>query len=62
MPVVLGAETWQAWLGEQPASARQLKGILASYPSEEMTSWLVSTRVGNVKNSDPSRIEPIFLP
>jgi hypothetical protein len=28
----------------------------ASYPSEGMTCWPVSTRVGNVKNNDPSLI------
>jgi putative SOS response-associated peptidase YedK len=28
MPVVLGPETWPAWLGETPAKARQLKAML----------------------------------
>jgi putative SOS response-associated peptidase YedK len=50
MPVVLGPETWSAWLGEEPGDARQLKAMLA---------WPVSPRVGNVKNNDPSLIEPI---
>ena len=54
MPVVLGPETWPAWLGEEPADPRQLKAMLAPYPSEEMIYWPVSTRVGNVKNNDPS--------
>ena len=56
---VLGPETWPAWLGEELSDARQLKALLAPYPSEEMTSWPVSTRVGNVKNNDPSLIQPI---
>jgi putative SOS response-associated peptidase YedK len=30
-------------------------------PSEAMTCWPVSARVGNVKNNDPSVIEPITL-
>jgi len=51
-------ETWPAWLGEEPADARQLKAMLAPYPSEGMTCWPVSPRVGNVKNNDPSLIEP----
>jgi putative SOS response-associated peptidase YedK len=59
MPVVLGPETWPKWLGEEPADARQLKAMLAPYPSKEVTCWPVSTRVGNVKNNDPSLIEPI---
>ena len=37
----------------------QLKALLAPYPSEGMTCWPVSPRVGNVKNNDPSLIEPI---
>jgi putative SOS response-associated peptidase YedK len=58
-PVVLGPETWSAWLGEEPADASRLKAMLAPYPSEGMTCWPESTRVGNVKNNDPSLIEPI---
>jgi putative SOS response-associated peptidase YedK len=30
-----------------------------AYPAEEMTCWPVSARVGNVKNNDPSLIEPV---
>jgi len=49
--VVLGPETWPTWLGEEPADPRQLKAFLAPYPSEGMTCWPLSPRVGNVKNS-----------
>jgi putative SOS response-associated peptidase YedK len=59
MPVVLKPEGWPAWLGEEPADAPQLKAMLAPYPSEEMVAWPVSPRVGNLKNNDPSLIEPI---
>jgi len=59
MPVVLGPETWPAWLEEEPADACQLKAMLAPYPSTQMTWWPVSSRVGNVKNNDPSLVEPI---
>jgi putative SOS response-associated peptidase YedK len=59
MPVVLKTEAWPVWLGEEPADPRQLKALLAPYPAEEMTCWPVSARVGNVKNNDPSLIEPI---
>jgi len=61
MPVVLARETWPAWLGEEPADGRRLKALLAPYPSTEMTCWPVSTRVGNVKNNDPSLIEPLAV-
>jgi hypothetical protein len=49
-------------VGEEPANARQLKALLAPYPSTEMTCWPVSVRVGNVKNNDPDLVEPIHLP
>jgi len=35
--------------------------MLAPYPSEKMTCWPVSTRVGNVKNNDLSLIELIWV-
>ena len=59
MPAILKPEVWPAWLGEEPADEPALKGLLAPYPANEMTCWPVSARVGNVKNNDPSLIEPI---
>jgi putative SOS response-associated peptidase YedK len=59
MPVVLKPGAWPVWLGEEPADASELKALLAPFPSEEMTCWPVNARVGNVKNNDPSLIEPI---
>jgi putative SOS response-associated peptidase YedK len=59
MPVVLKPDVWPMWLGEQSAETPQLKGLLAPYPSEEMVCWAVSARVGNVKNNDPTLIEPV---
>ena len=61
MSVVLKPDGWPVWLGEEPADPRQLKALLAPYPSAEMTCWPVSPRVGNVKNNDPSLIEPIAV-
>ena len=59
MPVVLKPENWPVWLGEEPAHSNELKALLAPFPSEQMTRWPVSARVGNVKNNDPTLIEPI---
>jgi putative SOS response-associated peptidase YedK len=59
MPVVLKPETWPVWLGEEAADIPSLKDLLAPFPSDEMTCWPVSARVGNVKNNDSSLIEPI---
>ena len=33
--------------------------VTRAHPPDEMTCWPVSTRVGNVKNNNPSLIEPI---
>jgi putative SOS response-associated peptidase YedK len=50
------------WLGEDPAGTAQLEALLVPYPSDHMISWPVSTRIGNVKNNDPSLIVSIVLP
>ena len=59
MPAVLKPEAWSLWLGEEPADPDELKALLTPFPSEEMTCWPVSSRVGNVRNNDASLIEPI---
>ena len=59
MPVVLAPEAWPAWLGEEPGDERHLKSLLVPYPSDGMVCRPISQRVGNVKNNDPSLIEPI---
>ena len=59
MPVVLKSETWAVWLGEEAADPSELKSLLTPFPSEQMTCWPVSARVGNVRNNDPGLIEPI---
>jgi putative SOS response-associated peptidase YedK len=62
MPVVLKPDVWPMWLGEETADPAHLKALLVPYPSEDMIAWPVSTRVGSVKNNDPSLIEQIALP
>ncbi len=59
MPVVLTPDAWPLWLGETPADPRPPRALLAPYPAERMTCWPVSPRVGNVKNNDPSLVDPI---
>jgi putative SOS response-associated peptidase YedK len=61
MPVILKPATWAAWLGEEPAAPEELKALLAPYPSEGMIAWPVSRLVGDVRNNDPSLIQPIAL-
>jgi putative SOS response-associated peptidase YedK len=62
MPVILPPEKWPAWLGETETGAEQLKSLLAPYPAEDMVIWPVDKRVGDVKNKDPTLIEPYTSP
>ena len=57
-PVILPAEIWSRWLGEEPAEPDALKSLLVPYAGA-MIAWPVSARVGNVKNNDASLIEPV---
>jgi putative SOS response-associated peptidase YedK len=59
MPVILSPDAWPAWLGEEPVDRDRLKGLLAPYPADDMMMWPVDRRVGNVRNNDPSLIEPV---
>jgi putative SOS response-associated peptidase YedK len=61
MPAALKPEAWPLWLGEEPAEPAELQVLLQPFPSEEMTCWPVSARVGNVRNNDPSLVEPIAV-
>jgi putative SOS response-associated peptidase YedK len=61
MPVILPPETWPAWLGETAVGPETLQLMLAPYPADRMTCWPVDKRVGNVKNNDPSLMEPFKL-
>jgi putative SOS response-associated peptidase YedK len=60
-PVVLKPGVWPAWLGEQPATVRDLNAMLAPYPAEDMICWPVSPRAGYVKHNDSTLIEPTVL-
>lgn len=57
MPVILGSEDWEKWLGEEPANDNELKAMLKPFPRERMAAWPVTKTVGNVKNDAPDLIE-----
>jgi putative SOS response-associated peptidase YedK len=59
MPVMLAQDAWSTWLGETDATAEQLLTLCRPFPSDRMTSWAVSPRVGNVKNEDARLVEPL---
>jgi putative SOS response-associated peptidase YedK len=55
MPVIVGAEEWARWLGEEPLADPAT--LLKPFPAERMTMWPVSKAVGNVKNQGPELAE-----
>jgi putative SOS response-associated peptidase YedK len=59
MSAIPPPDTWSTWLDEEPADPDQLKSLLVPYAGA-MTCWPVNARVGNVKNNDPSLIEPLL--
>jgi putative SOS response-associated peptidase YedK len=59
MPVILGAEDWPQWLGEEPAKRDALLALLKPFPAERMTLWKVANAVGNVRNENAQLIEPL---
>jgi putative SOS response-associated peptidase YedK len=63
-PDARGIETGRLALVARRAADRAGAGQGAAdpYPSDGMIAWPVSPRVGNVKNNDPSLIEPVVLP
>jgi len=59
MPVILEAPDWPAWLGEESAEAARLRALMAPAAEDALRMWPVDRRVGNVRNNDPSLIEPV---
>ena len=62
MPAILPRERWAAWLGASEADADELRWmILRPYPAERMRAYPVDARVGNVRNNDPTLLNPVSL-
>ncbi len=56
MPVVLAEEDWTKWLGEAPVTAGEAEALMKPFPSQLMSLWPVSKRVGNIRNNDADLI------
>jgi putative SOS response-associated peptidase YedK len=53
MPVILAKKDWAKWLGEGPATADELKALLAPCHDDALKIWPVNRqRIGNVRNKD----------
>lgn len=59
MPVILEPANYARWLGEEPTEPPHLMAMLKPYPAEAMEAYPVSVRVGNVKNTNASLVEPL---
>jgi putative SOS response-associated peptidase YedK len=44
MPVILDAKDWPKWLGEEPATERELLALLRPCPDECLKIWRVANR------------------
>jgi len=58
MPVILEPKNYDRWL-DHGDPARPPVDLLRPYPAEKMRAWPVNDRVGNVRNNDPSLLEPV---
>lgn len=61
MPAILTEETEQSWLHSE-SNEKILLEILKPFPSESMTSYMVSPLVNSVKNNDERLILPYTPP
>lgn len=61
MPVIVAPDDWPKWLGEEPASADELKALLRPFPAERLVMWPVDRKVGNVRNESADLAEAITL-
>lgn len=59
MPVILRPQYEDAWLDPEFTDADEAATFLQPYPSEQMESWTVSTKVNTAGTDDPTMIEPI---
>ena len=59
MPAILEPKDYGHWLGEKPAEPCQLMAMLKPYPAQAMEAYPVTSRVGNVRNTDAALFEPL---
>lgn len=60
MAAILPPEHEVDWLNHDHDDAALLHSLLQPFPAERMKAYPVSPRVNNVKNDDPSLIEPVM--
>jgi putative SOS response-associated peptidase YedK len=58
MPVIIKKQDYQRWL-EPGDEARPPIDMVRPFDSDKMKAWRVDRRVNNVRNNEPSLIEPV---
>lgn len=58
MPVILRNNDYNAWLDPVNPRPEMLQTLLSSYPTEDMSTFKVSTEVNNPENNRPDLISP----
>jgi putative SOS response-associated peptidase YedK len=58
MPVIIRKQDYQRWL-EPGDEARPPIDMIRPFDSDRMKAWRVDRRVNNVRNNEPSLIEPV---
>jgi len=59
MPVILDPATFDVWLDPANDDVEELRALLRPPPAGTLVHHLVATRVGSVRNNDPSLIESV---
>ncbi len=59
MPVVLAPEDWGRWLGDETASAEELRGLLKPFDADQMEAYPVGLEVNNVHSEGAGLLEPM---
>jgi putative SOS response-associated peptidase YedK len=62
MPAIIAPGDYERWLDPANTDTAELKQMIRPYPADQMRAYAVSTRVNNVRNEDPSLIEPMPEP
>jgi len=57
--VILPREAWGLWLGEEEACPERLASLLKACPEGFVRLYPVGPAIGDVKNDEPSLLDPI---
>jgi putative SOS response-associated peptidase YedK len=59
MPMVIGRDSWDAWLDPELTDPEAALQLLAVTEPDELEVYAVSTEVNSVKNNQPSLLDPL---